>query len=168
MRNQYPVHLVPYLFAFLFVLASVGCAKEPVGVVLTYQIGGGGAGGNLPGKTNMLVAKVNHRLGGIGRATASNNNTLVVELYGTPMGEDLACIKQLISSVGYLEFRILADPNQTKDVQIIKSANALPPNKTEVEIDSKKVAEWVECDAVEFKELSSDLSAVVTQSSQWS
>ncbi|HVT27887.1 MAG TPA: protein translocase subunit SecD [Lacipirellulaceae bacterium] len=60
--------------------------------------------------------------------------------------DDLNYVKEKITKIGQLEFRITADPALQKDRDIIDLAKRVPPNQTDVYRGDTKVAEWVPYD----------------------
>ncbi len=90
--------------------------EQSIGVVLTYEIDQHAAqtGGTKPDMST-LVRNLNGRLAQVGRAHALDNKRLAVDIYGEPKATDLEWIKRLVSGMGHIEFRILADPANPKD-----------------------------------------------------
>ena len=57
--------------------------------------------------------------------------------------DDLRFIKRRITDLGQLEFRITADPRWDEDKPVIEKALQLGPSQKIVEINDRKVAQWV-------------------------
>jgi preprotein translocase subunit SecD len=75
----------------------------------------------------------------------------------------LESIKRLISGMGYLEFRILADETLKKDqpiVDLAKRASGQPQSKN-VFMNNVKVAEWVTCSPTEFGRMDQGVEGIV-------
>ena len=127
----------------------IGSGHERVGVVLTYEIDPQGS----TSQTANLAAvakQLNRRLGRDGQTRALDNKQLAVDIYGNPSVAELEQTKRLVGGMGYLEFRILADPAHPKDRAIIAMANLLRPNQMEVLQGNTQVAEWVAYSQPEF------------------
>jgi SecD/SecF fusion protein len=74
-----------------------------------------------------------------------------LEIIIPQVGQDeMEFVKQKITKIGQLEFRITADPTMTKDHDIIELAKHTPPNQKDVMRGDNKVAEWVPYDVKEF------------------
>jgi SecD/SecF fusion protein len=70
-----------------------------------------------------------------------------VEIIIPEVGEDeREFVKQKLTKIGALEFRITADPAVAKDQNAIKLARATPPSKKDVMQGDTKIAEWVPYD----------------------
>lgn len=63
---------------------------------------------------------------------------------------DLDYIKRLITNLGSLEFRILADPRWNADDRLIKQALLAGPTQKIVELGGVPAGKWVEYDVAEF------------------
>lgn len=74
-----------------------------------------------------------------------------VEIIIPQVGEDEKdFVKQKITKIGQLEFRITADPTINKDKVIVDLAKHTSPSQKEVMQGEKKVAEWVPYDVKSF------------------
>ncbi|HEX4412354.1 MAG TPA: protein translocase subunit SecD [Lacipirellulaceae bacterium] len=74
-----------------------------------------------------------------------------VEIIIPSVGEDeMEFVKQKITDLGKLEFRIVADPAFTKDKSTIDQAKLLKPAEKEVMRGSEVVARWVPYDVDQF------------------
>lgn len=74
-----------------------------------------------------------------------------LEIIIPQVGQDeMDFVKQKITKMGQLEFRITADPNMQKDRQIIELARKVPPNQKDVFRGQAKEAEWIPYDVKEF------------------
>ena len=70
-----------------------------------------------------------------------------LEIIVPQVGQDeMDYVKQKITKIGQLEFRITADPAMTKDHDIIELAKHTPSTQTDVMRGDNKVAEWVPYD----------------------
>ncbi len=76
---------------------------------------------------------------------------MAVEIIIPQVGQDeMDFVKQKITKIGQLEFRITADPTINKDRAIIELAKRNPPSQKDVMQGEKKVAEWVPYDVKAF------------------
>jgi preprotein translocase subunit SecD len=142
-------------------VASASCAHEPTSVVLTYEIDGTGPsrlGDNL---SKDVAEAINRRLGPGGAASALDKKQIRIELYGKINAAGLKLAEQRISGGGGFEFRILADTEHTDDLPIIKQAKLLPLDKHDVSIDSKKVAEWMRYNELDFGPVDREVGGMV-------
>ncbi|HEX5472785.1 MAG TPA: protein translocase subunit SecD [Lacipirellulaceae bacterium] len=74
-----------------------------------------------------------------------------VEIIIPKAGQDeLDFVKQKITKIGQLEFRITADPALQKDHEVIELAKRVPVNQTDVFRGDVKIAEWVPYDVKVF------------------
>ena len=74
-----------------------------------------------------------------------------LEIIIPEVGQDeMEYVKQKITKIGQLEFRITADPSMTKDHDIIEIAKRTPLTQTDVMRGDTKVAEWVPYDVKSF------------------
>jgi SecD/SecF fusion protein len=74
-----------------------------------------------------------------------------LEIIVPQVGQDeLKYVKDKITKIGQLEFRITADPTMTKDHDIIELAKRTPTAQTDVMRGDKKEAEWVPYDVKAF------------------
>jgi SecD/SecF fusion protein len=74
-----------------------------------------------------------------------------VEIIIPQVGPDeMEFVKEKITKMGQLEFRITADPNLPKDKPYIDAAKLVPPTKQEVRINDQLKAKWVPYDLNEF------------------
>lgn len=74
-----------------------------------------------------------------------------VEIIIPQVGQDeMEFVKQKITALGQLEFRITADPSFTKDKTIIELAKLAPPTQKEIKQGDTAVARWVPYDVAEF------------------
>ena len=74
-----------------------------------------------------------------------------VEIIIPQVGQDeMEFVKQKITALGQLEFRIVADPTFTKDKSIIDRAKLLEPTQKELKQGEEIVARWVPYDVNEF------------------
>ena len=64
--------------------------------------------------------------------------------------EEMGFVKDKITKLGQLEFRIVADPVITKEKSLIEQARLLKPNEKELKRGDELVAKWVPYDTVEF------------------
>ena len=140
-------------FTLFVVLATVccttaGCQERRTTAVLKYQIS--------PNERTLaaadmdsLVIVVNERLGRHGRAKATSNGQLEVEIFAEHSNTELESLKLRIESLGRLEFRILADSRHPDNKTTIEQAKLAPAPQKEVIISGNKVAEWVEAGKVE-------------------
>lgn len=77
-----------------------------------------------------------------------------VEIIIPQVGADeMEFVKEKITKLGQLEFRITADPNMAKDKPYIEAAKLVPPTKQEVRLGDQVVAKWVPYDVNEFGEV---------------
>lgn len=139
----------------------VGCDHGPAGAVLTYEIDQTTSGQLPTTEMGSLITQMNHRLRSLGEARAKNDKQLTVDVYGTPSAADLERIKRLVGNMGYLEFRILADPAHPKDRAIVEVAIAAPATEKEILLDGNKVAEWVRYAASEFGPVDKQVNGMV-------
>jgi len=125
-------------------------AHDPVGLVLTYQC----TFADVPPDRKLEVADVvrfvNLRIADRGTAKTLAADRFEVALYGQPQGANLTALKERIGILRTSEFRILADRRRSKDLDIIKLAEATPMTEIEVKKGNKKVGKWVICSADEF------------------
>jgi SecD/SecF fusion protein len=74
-----------------------------------------------------------------------------VEIIIPQVGQDeMEFVKQKITALGQLEFRITADSTKQRDLPIIALAKSLPPNQKDVMNGEEKVAAWLPYDLNEF------------------
>jgi len=74
-----------------------------------------------------------------------------VEIIIPQVGSDeMDFVKQKITALGQLEFRITADPDFTKDRTKIELAKLAPPTQKEIKQGEEIVARWVPYDVTEF------------------
>jgi SecD/SecF fusion protein len=74
-----------------------------------------------------------------------------LEIIVPDVGQDeLDYVKEKITKIGQLEFRITADPVMTRDQPIIEQAKHTPSTQTDVMRGEKKIAEWVAYDVKSF------------------
>jgi preprotein translocase subunit SecD len=143
-------------------LTTTSCAHKPVSVVLTYEIDGSGlsrVGDNL---TKDVAEAINERLGPRGAATALDKKQIRIELFGKIDVTDLKLAEQRISGGGGgFELRILADTEHTDDLPIIKQAKLTPPDKHDVLIDDKRVAEWIRYNERDFGPVDREVGGMV-------
>ncbi len=64
--------------------------------------------------------------------------------------DEMDFVKQKITKMGQLEFRITADPTFTKDRTKIDLANLAPPTQKDIKQGEEVVARWVPYDVAEF------------------
>ena len=77
-----------------------------------------------------------------------------VEIIIPQVGQDeMDYVKEKITKMGQLEFRITADPNIPRDKTKIDLAKLLPPTETIVKQGDQPVAKWVPYDVKEFGEV---------------
>src|SRR6476659_584479 len=135
--------------ALVGLIVFLGNDHAPIGVVLTYAVDESGSPSSGVGS---VVPRLNERLRSIGHARALSSQQLEVGIYGNPKRGELESIKRLISGMGYLEFRILADETTRKDQPIIDLAKrgAGQPQSKNVFMNNIKVAEWVTSSPTEF------------------
>jgi preprotein translocase subunit SecD len=138
-----------------------GCGREPVGVVLRYRAAPAGFGARGTVDMHSLVVTIDNRLEGAGRARAVSRDEVEVEVYGDPNQVELESIQFRISTIGELEFRILADSTQPQDRSIIEQAKRAPPSQRDVTLDGTKVAEWVTYSKAEFGPVDEELGGMV-------
>ncbi|WP_197527327.1 protein translocase subunit SecD [Pirellulimonas nuda] len=92
------------------------------------------------------------------RVDPSGTKEVSIRQYGTAVeviipnqdAADLAYIKRLITDLGSLEFRILADPAWDADTRLIDQANLAGPSQKIVELGGQPAGRWVEYDVAEF------------------
>jgi preprotein translocase subunit SecD len=156
-------HRVPLIA--LFVTLAIGhlsgaFGANPVGVVLTYEYAPCPyAKETAPGEARSindiagmkrLAGAINTRIGDDGKATALDDKRLQVELYGELDEAGFEAMKDRISGLGCLEFRILASETHEADKKIIEQARNTPPNEKDVVLDRDKVARWIPYSLGEF------------------
>ncbi len=74
-----------------------------------------------------------------------------LEIIIPEVGQDeMEYVKQKITKIGQLEFRITADPSMSRDHDIIELAKRLPTTQTDVMLGETKKAEWVPYDVKAF------------------
>ncbi len=74
-----------------------------------------------------------------------------IEIIYPQVGQDeMEFVKQKITKIGQLEFRITADPTIPKDRAIIELAKRTPPNEEDVMQGDTRVAAWVPYDVKTF------------------
>jgi SecD/SecF fusion protein len=74
-----------------------------------------------------------------------------IEIIIPQVGQDeMEFVKQKITKIGQLEFRITADPTMQKDREVIELAKRVPPHQKDVFRGEAKAAEWVPYDVHEF------------------
>lgn len=74
-----------------------------------------------------------------------------LEIIVPQVGQDeMDYVKQKITKIGQLEFRITADPSMTRDHDTIELAKRVPVTQTDVLRGESKVAEWVPYDVKAF------------------
>ncbi len=74
-----------------------------------------------------------------------------VEIIIPQVGQDeMDFVKQKITALGQLEFRITADPSFTRDKTVIELAKLAPPTQKEIKQGGAVVARWVPYDVAEF------------------
>ena len=95
----------------------------------------------------------NNRLQGAGAARLNDNDQVVVDLYGDLTPKRLDELKFLISTVGMLEFRILAAADMPSHAAVIELAKRLSEDEARVRLDDREVARWMEVDQREFGDL---------------
>jgi SecD/SecF fusion protein len=117
----------------------------------------GQQGGNQPGASQIksgnreftldkLVQALKQRVDpdGTKEITIRGYGQTALEIIVPQVGQDeLDYVKQKITKIGQLEFRITADPTMTKDHDIIELAKRTPTSQSDVVRGDTKVAEWV-------------------------
>lgn len=125
-----------------------GCGSKTVSTVLEYEVDQHAKPNAHAVKTDEIVAAMNGRLGKAGRARASGNGHVEVDVVGDVGAQELDAIKRRIASLGVLEFRILANRNDHE--QEIKLAELSEADK--VKIAGAPVARWMGLDPKRFLE----------------
>jgi SecD/SecF fusion protein len=99
-----------------------------------------------------LIGSLKHRLDPDGTKEISiREYGPAVEIIIPQVGQDeMDFVKQKITALGKLEFRILADPTIQKDKNTIDLAKRLPPTEKDVKLGDAMVAKWVPYDVKEF------------------
>jgi SecD/SecF fusion protein len=99
-----------------------------------------------------LIGSLKHRLDPDGTKEISiREYGPAVEIIIPQVGQDeMDFVKQKITALGILEFRIVADPTIQKDKNIIEQAKHLPPTDKDVKLGDSPVAKWVPYDVKEF------------------
>ncbi len=99
-----------------------------------------------------LIGSLKHRLDPDGTKEISiREYGPAVEIIIPQVGQDeMDFVKQKITALGKLEFRILADPTVQKDKNTIEQAKHLPPTEKDVMLGDAIVAKWVPYDVKEF------------------
>jgi SecD/SecF fusion protein len=128
----------------LLMLLAITCrAREPAGMVLTYEVDGCGGPALKQSQLKDIIETVNKCLGNAGKAKAAGKDKLEIEIYGALDADAVTKIKSRIGSGGCLEFRIVADLSNRADKAIVEAAKKLPVKEKDVLLGGKKVAQWV-------------------------
>jgi SecD/SecF fusion protein len=95
------------------------------------------------------------RLGQDGRAFVRDGR-IVVEVFGEATTKRLAAIRRRVSTVGALQFRIMAAPGTGRHEPIIAMAQESDAHR--VLYEGRTIGQWFDCDPGEFKDRSDAVS----------
>lgn len=149
---------VVWSLAIALTATLVGCGHAPPGVELTYELDPrpqGAAGATLVEQTARVMTE---RLGDAGDVLVSPTKQMIVQLYGHPSAAELAALKRRLSTVGVLEFRIMASEKIAEHQPIIEEAKKLTEVETIRDEAGKVVARWSPLDDEEFPTLEEAVS----------
>ncbi len=134
------------LLVFLCAAGLAGCdQRAPVGVVLVYEVDreAGSSPTNVP--LEKVVTAVRSRLSRLAKVRATDSGKIEVSVYG----DDPKTVELLLSQIGTLEFRIVADAQFADDEEIINLAqeDQFKDKKEVTDVDkdgtTSVVARWV-------------------------
>jgi SecD/SecF fusion protein len=144
---------VVWSLALVVTTTLAGCGHATPGVELVYVLDPppqGPQGAMLVDSTAQVMEE---RLGDAGEVHALPNGQIVVLLYGHPSAAALAALKQRVSTVGDLEFRIMASESVAAHRSVIEDARKLTESDADVEQTGKTVARWAALNPLEFRTL---------------
>jgi preprotein translocase subunit SecD len=124
-----------------------GCAESSVSI--RYELDRAALGATSPPRLKdevilkRLVASINHRLDNAGEATLLDDGSIQIDLDGDLDEAEVASLKLQASTMGHLEFRIMASRVHSEDELVIKAAESLGQEKKEVVMHRDVVAKWV-------------------------
>jgi hypothetical protein len=134
--------------------AIAGCAQpEPI-ATLTFEVDRNETpdSDDVPIDMERLLEIIRERIEGVGKARALGGDRFAVDVYDQGEGDEASIhvVRRLLDAYGHLEFRIMASPAFRQHDAIIESAEALPADEVDVENDDVVVAQWIDCDRIEF------------------
>jgi SecD/SecF fusion protein len=144
---------VVWSLALVVTTMLAGCGHAQPGVELVYVLDPPPQGPHAAELVESTPAVMAHRLGDAGEVHALPNGQIVVLLYGRPTRAELAALKQRVSTVGVLEFRIMASENVAAHRSVIEDARKLTESDADVEQAGKTVARWAALNPLEFRTL---------------
>jgi SecD/SecF fusion protein len=154
MSTNRAAHFAIVAFAAGLCGAIAGCAQpEPI-ATLTFEVDRIETPDSADAPIDMerLLEVIRERIEGVGKARALGGDRFSVDVYS--QGDDDAgavdAVRRIVTSGGFLEFRIMASPAFRQHDAIIELAETLPADEIDVVLDDVVVAQWIDCDRIEF------------------